>query len=410
MEKTIYPKIGLQYLYILLMVSFTFQLSSQLPIVRRHYIFWIVGFGFAIYYASKYLLRPVSLASYTYLFFVWVNFFSGDVFFNKMMDCVEETICLIVPITMLYYLFSRNDKRLFWWLLIVFSLFLVESTIVSFWADIVFPGIMRLESNKESAIANEAIIGPFKRIGLSAYSLPHALPIVIPALVYLVKQSEIKGKIPWIIVLTASLVLLYVSGSTTALLLGGFVFLLSIIARLDKKNGSYSSMIIIALLVIPFLVSQDLQIWLIRLLQTYIPEDSLFTQKLVDMEYSFLYGDTEGTVEGRMSLYQVSIDGFFSNPLIGTNEAVGAHASLLDRLSTLGIMGIVPLVIFFFYQVRYTLRYIGEETKIFYLIGLFAGLMMTCVKGVFGWDICFCAFVMLPGILWWSDNRFISKD
>ena len=409
MDKIISPKFGIQYLYILLMLSFTFQIAGELPIVRRHYIFWLVGFGFALHYASKYFSRPATSAIIAYLFFVWFNFLTRDVYFSKVMNCVEETICFIIPITMLYYLYSKNDKPLFYWVLVVFSFFLIESSIVSFWADNLFPGILRLESNKESALANEAIIGPFRRIGLSSYSLPHALPVIIPGLVYLIKQSKIKVKIPWIIVLIAALVLVYVSGSTTAFLLGGLVLVLSILVSANNRGAS-KSIIFITVLIIPFVFSQELQLWIIRLLQSYVPDDSLFTRKLFDMEYSILYGDTEGTVGNRTLLYQQSFDGFFSSPIIGTNGNIGGHAALLDRLATLGIVGILPLLYFLYYQVKFTIKNISKEKRAFYYLGLAAGLVMMSVKSMFGWEMWFCVLVMLPGILWWSNNDVTTKD
>jgi len=65
-----------------------------------------------------------------------------------------------------------------------------------------------------------------------------------------------------------------------------------------------------------------------------------------------------GTVEGRFALYTASLKTFLENSLFGfkiTNEeaytAIGMHSQILDMMAAVGIVGFVPLAVFFFYLV-----------------------------------------------------------
>ena len=410
MGKVLHNRTGLQYLYVLMMISFTFQLSSQIPILQRHYIFWVVGYILALSYSQRYLLQPVANYAFIYLLFVWANFFTGDVYFSKFTSCIEETNCLIVTITLLYYLFSRNDKKLFYWIFVIFSIFLVESSLVSYYANLNFPNIMRLQSNAESAEANAFLLDPFKKIGLASYSLPHALPIIIPALVYVTKKTQKFLKIRAIVVLGASWLLLYASGSFTALTLGTVILVIALIFNAKNTKGVIISSVVLSALLLPLLISEELMLNVVRYFQTITPDNTLFSNKLMDIESSLLYDTAEGSVSSRTDAYTATFEAFFSSPLWGINGKVGGHCALIDRLATLGLLGYIPLLCFLVHQIRFTLNYIKNETKFYYYLGLVSGITMMCLKGTGGWDMWFCLLVMLPGILWWLDNDVINKE
>lgn len=404
LEKATSPKFGIQYLYVLLMISFTFQISYSIPLLGKNYIFWLVGFGFAIYYSAKYLTRQVSLCAIFYLFVMWVNFFMGDSYFGGFRKCMNETVALIVPITMLYYLITRNDKRLFHWILIVFSLFLIESTIVSFMADAAFPNIMRLQSNAESAEENAFILDSFRRLGLASYSLPHAIPIIIPALVYMAKKTAKMHRWLAIVLLLAIMVMIYISGSFTALFLGAIVLVFSIIVNSQNVGTIKKTLVILLILLSPLLFSQNLQVSILEYLQNIFPDDSLVTKKLVDIENTLIYGESEGLVEGRSDLYRMTFNAILSNPLWGTSGEIGEHMALFDRWATLGLIGFIPLLFFIYYQAKYALTFISDEKRFYYFMGLLVFIVMISMKGSFSWELWFCFIVMLPGLLWWTDS------
>lgn len=404
-KKVTSSKYGFQYLYVLMMISLTFQLSNYLPLLQYHYIFWSIGILFAFVYSYNYLLRTVSFFAYFYLILVCLNCYFGDGYFKTYINCFTEAFSLLVPITMLYYIFSKNEKSLFKWILIAFGLFMIESTIVSLIANAINPGLVRLQSNEETNAANAFMLLPFKRIGLTSYTLPHALPIIIPAFVCMAKKCNDSIRKYMSIFTIFAILLIYASGSFTALVLGTLALIYSIMANKNGKKSSNVSFFIISVILLPLLLDTELQLSIIKYIQGFVDRDSIFALKLMDIERALRFDDAAGAVGGRNDLYMITIEEFLKNTMMGSNNELGGHCALIDRLATLGIIGFIPLILFIYKQVRYTLNYIKSSMRTYYYQGLFVGLLMMSVKGFAGWEMWFCLLVMLPGILWYTDVR-----
>ena len=398
------PRVGLQYLYVLMVISLTFQISNYLPLLQYHYIFWSIGILFAFLYSFKYLVRPVSFFAYIYLGLVCINCYVGDGYFKTYINCFTEAFSILAPITMLYYVFSRNDRGLFKWIIIAFALFMVESTIVSLVANTLNPGLVRLQSNEETSLANAYILEPFKRLGLTSYSLPHALPILIPAFVCWSKKLKDNYRRYSIAITVCIMLLIYASGSFTALIFGMLVLVFSLMNKGNRRSNNIR-FIIIAILLLPLLINTDVQLSIVRFFQGFFDKDSIFADKVLDIEYSIKYDDTEGSVGGRNDMYMITIEEFFRHPLLGSNNELGGHCALIDRLATLGVVGLVPLLLFLYFQVKYTLYYIRDAYRGYYYLGLIAGLLMMSVKGFAGWEMWLCLLFLLPGILWFTDSK-----
>ena len=405
MQKIKTPKFGLQYFYVLVMLSYTFYVFNFVPILDRHWIFMIIAFILPLAYTTSYFGHKTFFAMMLYIGIVVLNYFGGDYFFNNYAKVIDEFIQLFIPSSMLYYLLKYRDYKLYRTMLVFFGVVLTYSTIISFIADQQYPGIMRLESFQANIEANAAILMPFFRIGLSDYTLPHALPVIAPGLIYCIRRKTGWWRIFLWIVLAASAVLTYVSGSFTAFMMEIVVVLISFLIGRNNKRGTRRSIILITVVALPFILSTQLQYQTLHSLKGIFDSDGLTYHKLDDLEQSILSSEATGSLEAREEKYESTIEVIVNNILIGTNtEQTGGHSSIPDRLALLGLVGFIPYILFIYLQTKFTLLNIAQNKRIYYLIGIAAGLIMMTVKSMSSWQMWFLFLAVLPGLLLFVDD------
>lgn len=346
-----------------------------------------------------------------YLLMIILNYISGDDYFGSIGNVVLESSSLILACLMFYGLVIRNDLKMQRIVVYTFLVVLILTTILSLIADSFFPGIIRYAFVASVTGFDTSLTYNYYRMGMSNYSLPHAIPVLVPAVVYGLKCHPQKSKVLRIMLWAAlaSLILLaYLSGSTTALLLS----LLSLAICLTLKPGNnrvnISRLLIILIIASPLLLSKDLQLSILNTFDDFIGNQGYFHQKVMLFQES-ITNENVDVMENRESLYQKSFDGLFSSPLIGTNSIIGGHSSLLDRLATLGIFGIIPLILFLIYQYKSTTKRMKEKVVIFYAVGFMMGLLMCSVKSMWYWEIHFSMFVFLPISIIYFSNLSVEQ-
>lgn len=403
-------KVGPQYLWVLVVIDLTFQLFNYLTFFNRHYFFWLIGLGLILTYSYGFFRSKSFFWMVVYIMIVILNYFSGDRYFNDLMTILtKETLNFLFPAALSYFLFKNADYGLFKSILLFFGIFLLESTIVSYWADTIYPGIMRLQSSQVGAEANAALLDPYKRLGLSDYGFPHAIPVIIPGIVYAIRKSKKTKKILFYALLATSCLLAYVSGAFTALLLTVMSLVMSIFIDANNAKNTARKVLIISIVLVPFLFSTQLQLFTVRGVQSIFSIESLPYEKLSDIEESIVYGVAEGSVEARQEKYDATWSAVASNFFLGTNEDnIGGHSSIPDRLAMLGIIGMIPFFLFVYYQSKNALRYIKKPAKMYYFVGFGAGLLMMFTKNTSTLSMWLFLLTILPGLLWWSEAEYQS--
>lgn len=82
---------------------------------------------------------------------------------------------------------------------------------------------------------------------------------------------------------------------------------------------------------------ESLQNWLLEVF-----DGTAVSKKINDLISSVNDGETEGSIKSRVDRYLMSINGYISNPIVGTfGTSVGSHSAILDSFATYGLMGIV---------------------------------------------------------------------
>lgn len=403
MEKTKF-KYNHRYLWILVMLSMTFTLFDHLPIFQRHYIFLFLGFVLIFFYARELFQTNYFVAIVTHILIITFNFSFGDVYYSSSKMIVKEANMFIFPLGMYYCFRKCYDRSLFHLMLIVFGVFLIESTIIAAIANHLYPGIMRYMSGVDNMAERIDVLRPFQRLGISDYAMPHALPVLIPGLVYGVRNTEGFYKKACIVLIVTSFVLAYVSNSSTALIMTVIVFVFSMLINPRTSSKNIIALFVSFLILTPILTNKDVQVGFLEGLNSIVPEDANIHRKIYDIEDSIIYGEAEGSVENRTIKYDLTKNEFIKHPLLGTSEAVGGHSSILDRLATLGILGMIPFVLFLVLFSKSVLRSLPQDRHFYYLLGLFSAIMMLTAKSAMNWAMWLCVLFLLPGILLFLGN------
>ena len=192
------------------------------------------------------------------------------------------------------------------------------------------------------------------------------------------------------------LALLYFSGATGPLLLGIFILALSFIAKSGETIKNVIMMVVVCLLIIPFLMSDQLMLSLLEWIDGLIGGEGYFHGKVVAMQNTIVYGKAQGDFGERSEIYQTGLDIIFENPLWGTQEMVAGHSILICIFGALGLIGFIPFIAMILNHVEFVKQRISLDVRIYYYIGLLATFLMLTMKGVDSWEIWFASFTLLP--------------
>lgn len=392
--------------FIVLIVCLTFtMLQGYFPFIRRQWIFLVsislVGLASAFSYCTTRQFACLML----YSIIVVINALLGDVFWNGSGQSIFELSLLLAPSIMTWYAFKEHDECFMKAVLIVFFTIVIFETIISYVANTQFPEIIRsLNSMKIEGLSSENAYY-YYRLGVANYDIGHALPALIPLLVMGIKMSARNGKKRWLclLLLAFSLLLIYLTFSTTSLILAIFGLLVAVFS----KKGSLESnrtLIIISILFIPFLLSDTFLVGTMKSIDKFVDQEGSLHSKIVDMQESIQYGESTGDVSARGEKYDQSLGLFITSPLTGTNEKVGGHSSLMDRMATLGLIGFIPYILFLFYQLRFGKNTISSTYRIFYTESAMIGIVMLALKDADSWELFFTLFTLVPFLSYLLSN------
>jgi hypothetical protein len=136
--------------------------------------------------------------------------------------------------------------------------------------------------------------------------------------------------------------------------------------------------------------------------------DSEIGGKISDISETIKFGQVSGHVETRDDLYNLSWNTFFEKPLLGSFKYgdAGGHAYFVDKLAYLGILGSLPLFIFFFFQFNMIYKRISEEGKMFFLLSVLLFIILGFTKNIDGIEYWLILFLLNTS---YSINLFGSK-
>lgn len=311
---------------------------------------------------------------------------------------IYEMLSICITAMMGYFLLRSKDEMLVKGMVYMIMIIIIVNAIGSSVVETILPGSIRACVTEYHTTGSHELAMTFYKYGMASYELSHAIPTIIPILVFGIKVVQrFRFKILLISVLAACLILCFLGGSTTALILGVLGLVISMLTRPKKGKGQ---LVVFALFSIVFLLIMNndaLVVSLLERIDDLVGNEGPFHSKIIDFEDSILYGETSEGVGGRQALYTMSINAIISNPIFGTNsDIIGHHSTLLDHWACLGLIGFIPYVLFIYRQIMESGKFLSDNSRLFYIEGAIIAIVMLFVKSMDGWESWLFLFVVLP--------------
>lgn len=404
---------GFSYLLVFLLAALSFPIiPGWIPPLQKIWI--ILVMAFLVYIA---LTKKVSWGNPTacllfYLVVLFLNAKMGDVLIPTTQIAIVEVLFLYVPSAVALWCFSEENISFIKTVLIVsLALFAIEA-VSSLIILQVEPMIIRSLYKIATDEGDTRIMYEYYRTGLMDYSMAHAIPILIPPLFYAYKKvaSTVKTKIFLLTSIAGCVFLTWLSDSTTALMLAVLFLVIGFMTNVSDIQSNFRKLIIIGIIVLPFAASDDVQLAVLDAAETVLGSESVFADKIEEFRYSIENeGNMTGDMQGRVDRYNKSLDMFFTNPLWGTNTKPGNHASLIDRLGAFGLLGFIPLMLFFWYSLKHISTYLPADSLVFFIQGILAAMVMLGTKGMWNWSMFYNLFILLPFIIYYTNEKYHKR-
>ena len=404
------------YLYLITVFSLTYLGIIYWPGFgfSARYLGWGLGVLLPVILVPSFFKQRYFISFIVYAFVVFLNYLAGDSYFSYFRKVVEGFVTIFIPLGMTYYAVRFNNKD---WMRAVFRiamLVIVWVTIATVFFDIQTPGVVRfIHTELQNNNADISDYKDYYALGLSNYTLPHALPAIIPIFAISLRQHKIrfKHKILPITLLSCVMMILYFSGAIGPLLLGFCIMVLSLWVKPGKSRSAITSLVVLGLITLPFLFNDSLILTFLQVIDDILGQEGYFHAKIVSFQESILMDNASGDLGIRQDLYWADLKAFFDNVLIGSH-AEGGHSVIFSRLGSLGLLGFIPYVMILFGQAKMAVKLIPSQYRFFYYLGNFAAFLMILAKGIVCWEVYFCWFTLLPlGIVFFADrNEKLQKN
>ena len=371
----------------------------------------LVGCIVSVFVAVQFLKTKTFAWLLLYGIIVFINHMAGDEYFKDISTTLNEFAVLFFLTSVAYYVFQSGDRKVMNGLLVSLSAVIVIAAIGSLVVNALYPGAVREAGSwQDSEHSMNYLLPTYYKMGMSNYLLPHGLPIIIPPLVMWLKLSS---KQRWIrlvplTMLAFSFILIFLSGSSTALILSAGALVVSMIIKINGKTN-YSWIWVITILSLIFMFFPELFGSFANLLGDS-ETASTYVYHLKDIEDYATTGSASNT-GARMELYGQSLGGFLSSPIWGINtKDFGGHSTLLDRLAALGLLGFIPLIALFRSSTKYIKYRLSPKSTEFYMVSCVIAFLMLLIKGIWQIDVLVMFFVMAPLLLMRNEDTLYNRS
>ena len=385
------------------------QLRALFPLINGM-IVMLVGCLIVAYFSKDLFKEKAFIWLLPYFLVVFMNYISGDLYFDSYGDVFQEVAFLFFASSITYYSFRKTKVFFSNVLISLVLLIIIYYSISSLLIEQTSPGIIR-ETVYMSNLGETKELQLLYLQGLINYQLPHALPILIPPLVMNVREKNNKKyrKMFCLFALVSIAIIVYISNAATALFLSSLILLLSLVVRNDSMKNNATRLFLTMIVAIPLLYNADVILEpLMRLFSS--TDDSLYYDKIESLLKSSESGTATGSLASREAKYDITLTQIGENFLLGTNENTGGHSALIDRLACLGIVGWIPYLCFLYYQIIITRKYINRNSLAYYYLGLTAAIIMLVSKNMSNWETWFMALTILPLMIWLPNQKNLKKS
>ena len=373
-------------------------LRGYFIIFAREWLWLLIGCVFMAIICPLYYTRSNFIWIVIYALIVMMNFIWGDSYFNTFPKVFTEFTLLVLSSAIGYYSLQseheRDSKAIMWLVIIIISITSIATLVL----DQLNPGVVRMAFSNLYRDEDMSIVYSSYRMGMTNYYLPHALPVIIPSLVLGVKNKDLGllTRIIVVLVLLLTFVLIYISNSVTAILIAALFFIISLINIKGSIRSNVIVLLFVTVLLVPLLINVNLMISFLDFVGDSLEANTTFYQRIMDIKETLMYEETVGDLDARVNLYSMSTNEFASSFIIGSNNVLGGHSSIIDRLAAVGLVGFIPYVILIWKQLKKNYSIVPNQHKIYYIEGILAGVVMLLTKNMSNWEMWLMIFVVMP--------------
>jgi len=382
--------------FIIIVSTFTLiQGYSRFLLENKFFLVGILAVLITLYYPKVYLKTSISWLIF-YTIVLLFNYLYGNEVIDFKFILLEITF-YFVPAALFLICLKNNDLKSLKIISIAILLVIVITSVLTILQAQVHPNIVRSILAKQGDYTYT--MQQFRK-GVTNYAMPHALPFIVPPLIYALKDKKFSLKersLALTIIIISSLMVFYTE-STGALVILLFSIIMSFIVTEKSMKKNIVRLIGLGLLASVLLNTQIL----ISILDFFGAKTETMTYygKIEDTMTMLETGKSIGPIATRQELHNMSINAFLNNPLFGTNKGsdIGGHAYFMDRAGLLGLIGFIPLFLFFFFQIKITYEYLPNSTKMYYLIGIAGCIILGFQKNMGGFEYWLYLFFLLPAL------------
>jgi len=377
----------------------TFTLiQGYFPFLTRGWIFLgILAVLITLLYPKVYLGKSV-IWLMIYSIVILFNYLSGDEVFSLRFALTEITFYFI-PATLFLIYMRNNDIKNVRTIAIVSMLIIIITSIFTFKNAIDNPGIVKSIVGAQATEDYTYILEQYRK-GIASYGMPHAFPFIVPPFIYVLKNKDFSFKLRMFALLMVMIggLMVFYTDATGALVVLLFAIIMSLIITESSLKNNIIRLVLLGVIALLFLNTQTL----ISILDFFGAETETmeYYGKIEDARTMLETGKSVGPIATRQELHNMSLTAFLNHPLLGTNKGsdIGGHAYFMDRAGLLGLVGFIPLFLFFYYQIKTTYENLSNSIRMYYLIGVVSCIILGFQKNMSGFEYWLYLFFLLPAL------------
>lgn len=353
---------------------------------------------------SKTVIAPLSLFSIVLI----INAFMGDQYIGSIPNALFEILVLFIPPAITMRIISNNSIKLYNKLFTFIVLSLLISAIASTVILQVDAGVIRNLYQMTQEQGDLEVMYSFYKYGLFDYDTAHALPILIPPLVYLFKHSSsyiFKYFSFFLIILCFWLSVL--AEATTPLLLELLMLIMSFLLGGVMSRRKFVGLLAFSLVIVVLLAFPSIVNGVFKSIGDLLGADSPITVRMEEINSVAKDGNASNTsdIDSRMAHYNETMQLIMSNVLTGSNKSPGNHSVFLDHFAAFGLVGLIPFILYLIGQVKVMLRYIALQKRLVIVESAICAFLILFLKGMFVWPIFFYLYTIVPLMMFADDSR-----
>lgn len=326
---------------------------------------------------------------------------------TNLLEFIIISICYWITvyegIFLIYNFNTRKAKRL-----VIFVIRLVNvSSVTTIFGNILYPQITRDSASNSDAINYWFNIG--------GYGFCLSICFLIPTLIFLIKKGVISKRYYYCLILW--LLVPVICQIFTGVIISAIGLIMLVVN--PKK---FRLLIGISIVFVCLWIIVPISFWgmILQVISNVIGNlgIEIIHERLDGMARLLIEGASYGDVYSRFSLYKISLQHFFNNPLFGligekgfvrqhptpyelimlgkgADVSVGRHSDILDLLGGAGLVGFIPFLwIIYEYLVKMLRKFKNSSVNTL----LFIVMLQYCIYGIAdhafsNFEVAFCVFV-----------------